>query len=53
MIDMGWDAKEGIFPSLGLTVSWLLAVAHSHNLYVFYPWSVGSLTFYDAAPIHL
>ena len=32
MMDSGGDPREGIFPSLGLIVSWLLAVTHSHNL---------------------
>ena len=28
MMDLGWDPREGIFPSLRLIVSWLLTVAH-------------------------
>ena len=31
MMDSGRDPREGIFQSLGLIVSWLLAVAHSQN----------------------
>ena len=29
MMDTGWDPREGILPSLGFIVSWLLAVTNS------------------------
>ena len=31
-MDAGWDPCEGIFPSIGLIVSWLLAVAYKHYI---------------------
>ena len=31
MMDSGGDPREGLFPSLGLIVSWFLAVTKKHN----------------------
>ena len=47
--------ERAFFPSLGLLVSWLLAVAHSHNLlymYIIRAWPVRSLTLHGAASFH-
>ena len=51
MMDSGQDPREGLFPSLGLIVSCLLAVAHSQTYMYIIHWQVGSLTLYGAAPL--
>ena len=35
-MDVGQDPREGIFPSLGLIISWLLAVAYGIAVHVYY-----------------
>ena len=45
--------EKAFFPSLVLIVSWFLAVAHSHDLYVYYPLPAWSLKSYGAAPLRV
>ena len=48
MMDSGLDPREGIFPSLGLTVSWLLAVTKSQTFkYRTLSVTAGSLGIWD------
>ena len=54
-LDPSTSAAQVIIPSFGIgfIVSWLLAVAHSHNLFVYYPQPEWSLTLYEATPFHV
>ena len=53
MMDSGRDPRKGLFSTFRLIVSWLLAVAHSHNLYMYvhHPWPVGSFTLYTTSHV--
>ena len=45
--------KKALFQLHGWLLAWLLSLARSHNLCVFYPRPVGNLTLFEAAPFHL